>query len=116
MPEAKLNSALICVTLRLKDYDITLSKILTTILIMILKSNAHQKPSTWKFLTRAPAIRIIKVLMTNRNSPKVRTVIGKDKNWRTGLRIALSIPRTMATRTAEPKLFTDIPGRSHAVK
>ena len=51
---------------------------------MILKASAHQNPSTWKPGTSQAAIKTIKALITNRNIPKVKTVIGKVRNIKSG--------------------------------
>lgn len=92
------------------------SKILPTMLIMILNSNAHQKLLTWKLSTRALANNMITVLITNKNKPKVSMVIGNDTNCNTGFKMAFKIPNTMATIIAVPKLLTEIPGNNQAVK
>lgn len=84
---------------------------------MILNKSAHQKFSTWKPLPMIQlANKTMTVLMTKRNNPNVIIVIGKERNCNIGFTIALRIPKTIATRIAEPKPLTDIPGNNHAVK
>jgi len=56
------------------------------------------------------------VFITKRKRPRVMTVIGNDNISNIGFNTALRIPSTIATMIAVPKLFTDIPGSSHAVK
>lgn len=85
--------------------------------MMMLNNKAHQKLPTWKLSPiMALASKIIMVLITNRNKPNVITVIGNEMNCNMGFKTAFNIPKTIATRIADPKLFTDIPGNNHEVK
>ena len=58
----------------------------------IPKIKAHKNPSTWNPETNFPARRTIKTLMTSKNIPKVRIVIGKVKIIRIGFTMAFKIP------------------------
>ena len=79
-----------------------------------LNSNAIQKPLTVKPSIKLFAIKIIHALITNRNKPKVITVIGKVKMIKIGLTIMFSNPRTIATITAEVNPSTATPGKNFA--
>lgn len=70
----------------------------------ILKISAHQKPSTVMPVTKWPAKRMIKALMTNEKSPKVIIVSGKPKIDNIGRTKKLSNAKTMAKIIAVPKL------------
>ncbi len=82
----------------------------------MLNNTAHQKLATVNPGTIASARRTNSAFITNRNNPKVTIVMGKVSTTRMGLTINCSIAITMATRMAEPKLATSIPGRSHERK
>jgi hypothetical protein len=73
---------------------------------MMLKSKAHQKPSTTNPGTILPMSMMIKALITNRNRPRVTMVTGIVRNIRTGRRNVLIMARAMATMTAVAKFST----------
>lgn len=50
-------------------------------------------------------------LMTNKNKPKVRIVMGMVSMIRSGFKMALNNPNTAATTMAVKKLFTYTPGK-----
>jgi len=76
-----------------------------------LNNRAIQKPSTEKPVIKLFAIKMIKALITNKNKPKVTTVIGKVKITKIGLTKILSRPSTTATIMAAPKPETSTPGK-----
>ena len=55
---------------------------------------------------------IINALITNKNKPKVITVIGKVSTTKTGFTIKRNRPKTIATIIADQKLATATPGRT----
>ena len=74
---------------------------------------AHQKLATWKLLNMESASIITRALITNRKSPKVKSVAGKVKITSRGFINTLRRPSTIATpmalvnpsnRTASPKI------------
>jgi len=67
---------------------------------MILNKRAHQKPLTLKPSINSDAIIIIRALITNKNKPKVRKVIGIVKKINTGLNTELRTAMTKATMSA----------------
>jgi hypothetical protein len=52
--------------------------------------------------TNLPARSTIKTLITKRNSPKVRMVIGRVRIMRSGLMMAFKIPKTKTNIIAVP--------------
>lgn len=76
----------------------------------ILNIRAHQKESTLNPGTKFAAKRITNALITNVNKPKVRIFIGSVRIRRTGLMIALIMPKTTAATKAATKLVTCTPG------
>jgi len=78
--------------------------------IITLKAKAHQKLLTANPLIRASVKRIIIALITSRNSPNVRTVMGIVRMTKIGLRTALNKARITATTKAAQKLATLTPG------
>ena len=66
-----------------------------------LKHKAHQKPSTWKPLTSFSAKIIINALITNKNKPKVKSVIGIVRIVKIGFTIVFKKASTTATNMAE---------------
>ena len=73
---------------------------------IILNSKAVKKVSTSKPPTILSHNIIIKPLMTNKNNPSVKKVIGKVNKTKIGLIKILSKPKTMATKSAVVKLAT----------
>jgi hypothetical protein len=73
---------------------------------MILKSNAHQKPSTTKPGTILPINRIIRALITSRKNPRVMIVKGIVRNIRMGLIKVLMMARAIAIIRAVTKFST----------
>ena len=69
-----------------------------------LNKSAHQKPSTVKPLTSLLATQIINTLMTKRNSPNVKIVIGKVSIIKTGFNIAFRMANTIANTSAVQKV------------
>ena len=61
---------------------------------------AIQNPSTVNPETILSANKISKVLITNKNKPRVTTVIGNVNTTKTGLRKANKIPKIRATTIA----------------
>ena len=53
-------------------------------------------------------------LITNKNRPRVRNVIGNVRMTRMGFKIAFSNPKTMATMMAPVNPATFTPGRNFA--
>jgi hypothetical protein len=80
----------------------------------ILKSIAVQNPFTSKPWTTLDARSTSMALMTKVKSPSVRMVIGRVIRIRKGLINVLTIPRKRATRSAEKKPLTVIPGIRYA--
>ncbi len=68
---------------------------------IILKKKAVQKPSTLKPGTILSANKTIQALMTNKNNPSVRTVMGIVRRTKMGLKIAFKMDSTAATQRAE---------------
>ena len=62
----------------------------------ILKINAHQKPSICIPTTILSATSITKALITKEKKPNVRKLIGKPKNFNTGVKKVLRSPKTTA--------------------
>jgi hypothetical protein len=77
---------------------------------MMLKKNAGQNPATEKPGTHAPAIMIMKALMTSRNSPNVKRVNGMVRMTMSGFRKMFRKLRANATSRAVQKELTWIPG------
>ncbi len=75
-----------------------------------LKANAHQNPSTSKPGTSPLTNMIIKVLITNRNKPKVTIVMGMVSKTRIGLSNIFTIAKTPATTSAVKNPLTWAPG------
>jgi hypothetical protein len=76
---------------------------------MILKSKAVKKLSTVKPPTILLHNIIINPLMTNKNNPNVKKVIGNVNNTKMGLIKIFSNPKTIATKSAVVKLATCTP-------
>lgn len=74
----------------------------------ILNTNADQKLFTANPDTNPSHICMIKAFITNRNRPKVKTVIGSVKRIKMGFTIMFKKPRTKATITdvANPSIAT----------
>jgi hypothetical protein len=70
---------------------------------IMLKKNAHQNPSTVKPDTMLDAIKMIIVLITNRNKPSVITVKGSVKKISTGFKKIFRIAKINAIKIAVPK-------------
>jgi hypothetical protein len=81
----------------------------------ILKNNAVQKVSTLNPSTKLLHNKIINALMTNKNNPKVKIVIGSVNKIKTGLTNRFNNPKTMATIMEVAKFATDTPGRNLAI-
>lgn len=75
----------------------------------ILNNNAVKKESTTKPPTILLHKIIIKALMTNKNNPSVKKVIGKVNNTKIGFIKILSNPKTIATKSDVVKLATCTP-------
>ena len=75
-----------------------------------LKNNADQKPATKNDGTNALVSKIIKTLITNIKSPKVKIVTGSVRRVSIGFTNAFRTPRTIAAKSAVPKLGTLTPG------
>lgn len=80
----------------------------------ILKSMAHQNPLTSKPWTTFEASITSTALITKVNSPIVRILIGKVITIKKGLINVLTIPRKRATKRAEKKPLTEMPGIRYA--
>lgn len=76
---------------------------------MILNNKAVKNVSTSKPPTILSHNIIINPLMTNKNNPSVRKVIGKVNNTKIGFTKILSNPKTIATKSAVVKLATCTP-------
>ena len=76
---------------------------------MMLKSKAVKKESTSKPPTILSHNIIINPLMTNKNSPSVKNVIGKVNKTKIGLIKTFSNPKTIATIIDVEKLATCTP-------
>ena len=63
----------------------------------ILNSNAVQKPLTAKPSINLSASRTIQAFITNKNKPKVTTVIGMVSTIKIGLTTAFNTAKTKAT-------------------
>jgi hypothetical protein len=85
------------------------------ILRIILKSNAHQKPSTTNPGTILPISMMINALMTSKKSPSVMIVTGMVRKISTGLIKVLRIAKAIATMIAVAKFSIFTPGRSQEV-
>jgi hypothetical protein len=72
----------------------------------ILKSIAHQNPSTVKPGTILLVRRMISALITKRNKPNVTIVTGRVRRIRSGLSKIFKTPSTKAIINAVPKLST----------
>ncbi len=70
-----------------------------------LNHKAVQNPSTLKPSTNLSANKIINALMTNKNNPKVKNVIGSDKIVRIGFTIVFKNAKTTATKNAVKNLL-----------
>ena len=68
--------------------------------------NALKKPSTCTPCTNAVASIIIRVLMTNRNNPRVMTVIGIVSNCTSGFTIRFTRKRTSENTTRAVRELT----------
>lgn len=79
-----------------------------------LNSNAIQKLLTAKLFKSSLASKMIKAFITNRNRPRVITVIGKVSMTRIGFKMAFKSAKTMATMMAPVKPATSTPGRNFA--
>jgi hypothetical protein len=79
-------------------------------------STAHQKFTMTNPLTIWDASMSIRALITSKNNPNVKIVIGKVNNIKIGLITTLIIPSTAATITATRKSAIFIPGKSQQVK
>lgn len=77
-----------------------------------LKIMAHQKPVTWKPSIKFAAKSIMIALITKRNSPNVRMVIGKVKITNMGFTKKLRILSTTATIIAVNIESTPTPGKT----
>lgn len=66
----------------------------------MLNNKAVQKESMLKPPTIVSQTKIIMALMTNRNNPKLKIVIGKVNKIKSGFINIFSKPRTIATDTA----------------
>lgn len=73
----------------------------------ILKSIAHQNPSTLNPFTISDAIKTIAALITNRKKPSVNNVIGNVKKINTGLTNTFNRERIIARKIAVHALSTD---------
>jgi hypothetical protein len=82
---------------------------------MRLKSKAHQKLRTSKCSSSLDATKMIDALITNKNNPNEKIVIGMVSTTRIGLRNALRNARTDATNNAEKKSRSLTPGSRYAV-
>jgi len=78
---------------------------------IIPKNNADQKPLTAKPSTIASAKSTISAFITNKNKPKVKTVIGIVRNVNIGFKVALKSARKIATTKAEKNPSTFAPGK-----
>ena len=76
---------------------------------IILNNKAVKKESTTKPPTILLHKIIIKPLMTNKNNPSVKKVIGKVNKTKIGLTKAFNNPKTIATKSAVVKLATCTP-------
>ena len=92
-----------------------LSSILETIAIIMLNATAHQNPSTLKPVTMRVVSIIIAALITNRNKPKVKKVMGIVKIIRIGFKMLFNTERTAAIIKAVKKSGTVTPGNRYAV-
>lgn len=81
-----------------------------TIERMILKSNAHQNPSTLKPSTSPEISMIIRAFITKVKSQIVRMLIGNVKNRSIGRIKVLIIQRRIATNNAGKNPDTVMPG------
>lgn len=75
-----------------------------------LNNTAHQKPSTVNPGTMWLVKSISKALITKRNKPNVRIVIGKVKIIKIGFKKTFRKESTIATAKAVTKFSTWIPG------
>jgi len=75
-----------------------------------LKMSAEKKPLTIKPGIKIPASLTMAALMTNKNKPSVKTVMGIVKTTNMGLIKALINERMIATISAVKKPLTSIPG------
>lgn len=77
---------------------------------MILKSNAHQNPSTVKPDTREEVNNITTALTTKVNNPKVKMFIGSVNRSSNGFTIMLTMPKTSEATSAVEKFAICTPG------
>ena len=81
------------------------------ILIIIDANNAVQNVSTRKPLTSCDTSIKITALITKRNKPKVKIVMGNVKKTSIGLIKAFIMPKTAAAQIAVDRLFIRMPGK-----
>lgn len=81
-----------------------------------LNNSAHQKLPTANPLTISAASITIKALITNKNKPKVRMVIGMVKNIKIGLIVMFNKAKSAAISIPVIRSSTTIPGSKYAVK
>jgi hypothetical protein len=74
----------------------------------IAPSTDPQKPLTWNPPTKADTSQSINPLMTNKKSPKVKSVMGRVKRIRRGRKMVLTIPNRKAAANAAHQLSTHI--------
>jgi hypothetical protein len=84
-----------------------------TIVTIKLPKNAAQNPATWKPFIKLAA-QNISAFMTKKKNPKVTMLKGKVKTFRIVPKVALSSPKTTATKTAVQNPATLIPGTTLA--
>ena len=75
-----------------------------------LKSSAHQKLSTANPETKTSTSKIMRALMTNRNSPNETKVMGNVRTTSIGLTNTFTIPNRIATIRAVQKPSKWTPG------
>lgn len=75
----------------------------------ILNNKAVQKELTLKPSTNLSHSNTIAAFMTNKNSPKVKTVTGKVKKTKIGFKKVFNNPKTTATIIAVEILSTSTP-------
>ena len=84
--------------------------------ISIDPSNALKNPSTSTPGTIAPANISSSAFITNVSSPKVRILTGSVTSSSIGFIVRFIRPMTIASKPADQKFSTSIPGIIHAVK
>jgi hypothetical protein len=77
-----------------------------------LNNRAHKNPSTRNPCTNLPASRTMMALITNRNKPNVRIVMGKVKMISRGFTNTFRIAKTMESVIAVQKVSIWIPGKT----